>query len=34
MGQGLSEDKELMSVPLRDLVAERGVRVWLDKTEI
>ncbi|GAB2635976.1 hypothetical protein GCM10027169_00110 [Gordonia jinhuaensis] len=29
-----TEDKDSIAVPLRDELAERGVRVWLDKTEI
>lgn len=29
-----TEDKAAVAVPLRDALAERGVRVWLDKTEI
>lgn len=29
-----TEDKDPVAVPLRDALTERGVRVWLDKTEI
>ncbi|ANI91107.1 DUF1883 domain-containing protein [Dietzia timorensis] len=29
-----TEDKESVAVPLRDALTRRGVRVWLDKTEI
>ncbi|GAB2936649.1 hypothetical protein GCM10027047_36510 [Rhodococcus aerolatus] len=29
-----TEDKEAVAVPLRNALAERGVTVWLDKTEI